>query len=199
MFLRTKNTLAKGTIYFKFSLIFSRKFSRVYLSAIKDRSFIKKYANVLSLEEEFALKLDVAEDSHIEEIIKILRSCDSPYIVNHFFCENFFVNDESIFESYGKFIEMRGLLHDTKRQSRNKSFLIRAIGMEKLQGPDLDNFSGDEEKNIFKYILQIASGLKWLHAHDIIHHDIKPANIMLHLNGDIVIKKISYLHLIRQN
>ena len=131
--------------------------------------------------------MDAYKDTHIEDVINILRSCDSPYIVKHFFCKKYTVNDETLFEEHAKFIQMEELLHDIKTEDSETSGSIFAIGMEYLEGPDLDNCSRKEEKNIFKYILQIASGLKWLHEHKIIHHDIKPANIMLHLNGDIVI------------
>ena len=161
-------------------------FSRVYLAAIKDRNFMKKYEKILSPGQELVLKFDINIDSEIEEVIKVLHNCDSPHIVKHLFSEEFFVTEKSFTEAYGEFSKLETLL-EYRMRNNSGSCLVRATGMEYLEGPDLQTISEKRKKNLFKYILQIASGLNWLHAHDIMHLQVKPSNIMLHQKGEIVI------------
>jgi serine/threonine protein kinase len=47
----------------------------------------------------------------------------------------------------------------------------------------LEKFGPFEEPTIKNYTRQILKGLKYLHDNDIIHRDIKGANILVHENG----------------
>lgn len=44
-----------------------------------------------------------------------------------------------------------------------------------------------EEKQLWDFIDQVASGLQYLHSHDITHQDIKPDNILLNTDGQYLI------------
>ena len=47
------------------------------------------------------------------------------------------------------------------------------------------------ESELWHFIRDVSSGLAYLHSHDIIHHDIKPANILVNTYGDYVISDLS--------
>ena len=44
-----------------------------------------------------------------------------------------------------------------------------------------------DEPTVWRFIHDVASGLEYLHRMDVIHHDIKPDNILINENGDFVI------------
>ncbi|CAK8990022.1 unnamed protein product [Durusdinium trenchii] len=43
----------------------------------------------------------------------------------------------------------------------------------------------DEERSVWRYLLQIALGLQWLHQNRILHRDIKTLNVFLKTNDDV--------------
>ena len=61
------------------------------------------------------------------------------------------------------------------------------IVLEYCRGGSLLNllhiFKSFDENIIRKYIIQILDGLEYLHIHNIIHRDIKCANILIDSNG----------------
>ena len=50
-----------------------------------------------------------------------------------------------------------------------------------------------KEEIIQHIILQILNGLQCLHAHNVIHHDIKPANILLKYDNEKDLKEMNFL------
>ena len=53
---------------------------------------------------------------------------------------------------------------------------------------------GNLKEEILQYIIiQILNGLQCLHAHGIIHHDIKPANILLKYDSEKDLKEMNFL------
>jgi serine/threonine protein kinase len=64
-------------------------------------------------------------------------------------------------------------------------FQDQAISLKSLIN---NNFFDSEQINLIKWIIyQITFGLYYLHSNSIIHHDIKPSNIIISGNGDISI------------
>lgn len=63
--------------------------------------------------------------------------------------------------------------------------------MEYVEGGSLDdlivNFNGLSELECIKYSCQIGRALEYMHSQNMLHLDLKPNNIMLHKNGQIVL------------
>lgn len=63
--------------------------------------------------------------------------------------------------------------------------------MEYVEGGSLDKYimqqNGLTEGECVKYTLQIGSALTYMHAHKMLHLDLKPGNIMLRINKDVVL------------
>ena len=63
--------------------------------------------------------------------------------------------------------------------------------MEYVEGGNLDNYikqhNGLPEAECVKYARQIGSALSYMHAHKMLHLDLKPGNVMLRKNGDAVL------------
>ena len=63
--------------------------------------------------------------------------------------------------------------------------------MEYMEGGSLDNYitqkNGMPEAECVKYAKQIGAALSYMHAHKMLHLDLKPGNIMLRKNGDAVL------------
>eukprot|EP00434_Breviolum_minutum_P007910 symbB.v1.2.006977.t1/scaffold424.1/size207036/5 len=85
--------------------------------------------------------------------------------------------------------------------SSGSSFIVQYLGsfleedslhiiMEFCEKGDLSQFlktchRGLEEKTVWRYLLQISSGLLWLHQNRILHRDIKTLNVFLKTNDDV--------------
>ena len=63
--------------------------------------------------------------------------------------------------------------------------------MEYVEGGNLDAYiaqhNGLPEAECVKYAKQIGSALSYMHAHKMLHLDLKPGNVMLRKNGDAVL------------
>ena len=63
--------------------------------------------------------------------------------------------------------------------------------MEYVEGGNLDKYieqkDGLPEAECVKYAKQIGSALSYMHAHKMLHLDLKPGNVMLRKNGDAVL------------
>lgn len=51
----------------------------------------------------------------------------------------------------------------------------------------IDRYNGIKEKEALAYFKQVADALTYMHNRNILHLDIKPSNIMLRSNGDVVL------------
>ena len=63
--------------------------------------------------------------------------------------------------------------------------------MEYMEGGSLDDYikqkNGLPEAEAIKYARQIGEALSYMHAHKMLHLDLKPGNVMLRKNGDAVL------------
>ena len=177
-----------------------RIFGKVYRVSFKSKEHAKsvlgKKYNTNMIKEEFALKtfnkMELFGGQRRNEVLDhLIERCKDPFIVKHYFYAKFFY-DKSIEESL-------------EPESCGKKILnffcidpkwALTIGMELIYGPDLQKFiylTAEKEhtdltvNEKFKCILQVASGLSWLHTNEIMHRDIKPANIILDVNNNRVI------------
>ena len=72
-----------------------------------------------------------------------------------------------------------------------KSGDIAYIAMEFLQGRELRDVLNEEPllpiDHVLDIVVQVAQGLAYAHEHDIVHRDVKPANIMVVRDGHVQI------------
>lgn len=59
--------------------------------------------------------------------------------------------------------------------------------MPLCRGSVQEQVSDMSEQELWRFIRDVSSGLAYLHSHDVIHNDIKPANILINTNGDYVV------------
>src|SRR5687767_10068616 len=77
--------------------------------------------------------------------------------------------------------------HGTARDLEGMTF--HYLVLEFMQGGDLQKHSRESRlslKQALKYIEQVCAGLRHAHQHNIIHRDIKPQNLLLSKDKDIV-------------
>eukprot|EP00913_Durusdinium_trenchii_P022705 g21324.t1 len=65
-----------------------------------------------------------------------------------------------------------------RKVSRGCSYIVQYLG-------ESDPHPRDEERSVWRYLLQIALGLQWLHQNRILHRDIKTLNVFLKTNDDV--------------
>lgn len=53
------------------------------------------------------------------------------------------------------------------------------------------------EAQVWSYFIQVALGVKFLHAHGVIHRDLKPANILVGEEGQLKIADMGVAHVVR--
>ncbi len=70
-----------------------------------------------------------------------------------------------------------------------EDYELTYMAMELLDGKDLDHYCRKENllplRKVLDIIADTADALDYAHSHGVIHRDVKPANIMLLLNGTI--------------
>ncbi len=97
----------------------------------------------------------------------------------------------------------RKFLHEAENLSRLKHpNIIKVVesfeenntayyAMEYIDGGSLDDMivqnNGLMEADCLKYAIQIATALEYMHSKKMLHLDLKPNNIMLHKNGEIIL------------
>ena len=135
----------------------------------------------------FALKIQEQYSFREYRVIDILKKCESPYIAEHYFYEEFEIAKNSIPpEKKDDFINMLKSFRSYENPVAHQLRII-AIGMEILGGTNLRNSEIKDTQKILKFTIQIAAGLKWLHAKGIMHRDIKLDNIMVNdLNNTVI-------------
>ena len=71
----------------------------------------------------------------------------------------------------------------------NRPYLVMDLCPDGSTSKLCGKFSGSKEDRteIWRFIHDVASGLAYLHAKDIVHQDIKPANILKNISGEYVI------------
>ncbi|MEH1998372.1 MAG: serine/threonine-protein kinase [Nostoc sp.] len=76
---------------------------------------------------------------------------------------------------------------------KNSSVLLHCLAMEKIEGVNLEqwmefrNYQGISEAQALNWLKQLVEILALVHAHQYFHRDIKPQNIMLRPNGQLVL------------
>lgn len=76
-------------------------------------------------------------------------------------------------------------IHDIDRLPDGRFYLA----MEYVAGGDLTQYRGQvfEPQRALSIVRQIASGLAVVHDKGVVHRDVKPANILFHDNGDVLL------------
>ncbi|XP_045598610.2 aurora kinase C isoform X2 [Procambarus clarkii] len=81
-------------------------------------------------------------------------------------------------------LRLYGYFHDEVRVYLILEFAPRGELYKEMQAQPHRHF---DEKRSAKYIMQLASALKYCHTKKVIHRDIKPENLLLSLRGDLKI------------
>ena len=150
---------------------------------IKDPEFAAKCTNLETPESIFALKVQQKMEQDEIEVLKLLRDCDSQFIVKFYFFAKFTVTKDSVMNTGSDFNGLNDLLQFKSYDA----IKVWGIGMEVIEGKILESFQNkNDDNNLFKLILQVASGLEWLHFRGIMHRDIKPSNIIINRKFTIV-------------
>ena len=119
------------------------------------------------------------EKQDIEEVkvLDKLTTGECPFISQILFYDTYFYKEASKSKGGEPFCKVKDLKFDEKYHKRN---IFIGIGMEFIRGKTLEDKDLEiTDSDLFKYIIQAAAGLEWLHKKGIMHRDIKPANIMI--------------------
>ena len=132
----------------------------------------------------FALKIQKKVSFKQLRVFDELENCKSSYIVKHFFCQHYYLANKSKYEPR---LALKDILTESLYPKDIHLGKVVAIGMEFLDGK---NFFDSTESSLyekFKYTIQVACGLEWLHSRNIIHRNIKPENIIIAKSENIVL------------
>lgn len=145
-------------------------FSTVYKVLRKETKIIyaMKSINMTDLSEK-------EKENSINEI-RILASIDSKFIVSYI--EAFYSNEMNTLNIVMEYCDNKDLENLIEEQRKGKSV-------------------GIQEREIWNYLYQIVVGVKCLHDNQILHRDIKSANILLNSNGDVKIGDLNVSKLLK--
>ena len=158
---------------------------------IIDTEFSASCSRDMDPKNNLALKIQGSIGADEINVLNLLKNCHSPYIVRIYIIEHFLINQESLRRLKAPFKELGNFFNHPD----NTSIKVIGIGMEAVDGTNLRSLKGTiSDKKLFKFILQIASGLEWLHSKNIVHRDIKPSNLVLDAKLTAVKIKIDFFH-----
>ena len=146
-----------------------------YALKIVDKSFLKSQKN-FEFDEEGNVVVNTSLENAIKEI-SILKKTNHPNIIKlHeiLYCEK----NKNIYLVL-EYCEHGDLVDYDEETGK---FEINKFIREGNRRKESENYYSDEE--ILKFFIDIISGLYYLHSNGIIHHDIKPNNILLDKNNN---------------
>jgi len=117
-------------------------------------------------------------------------------IEEHFVCKKFTpYSEENRQELFSNFVRETKLLHQVHHENVLRVFnyylypteYTGFILMEFVEGADVEDYLSEFPEMINEVFLQAISGFHYLQAHNILHRDIRPANLMVHVDGTVKI------------
>ena len=143
---------------------------------IKGYRFMRKLGST----EHSGVYLAERESTHLQVVLKVLRQMPG--------------HDDSI-GAFDRFLREYETIADMNHPHIVRIYDLGVsddhahIAMEYLGGGDLRNKieRGIPERAAVQYLRQIASALAAVHAHGVLHRDLKPGNIMLRKDGSIAL------------
>lgn len=79
------------------------------------------------------------------------------------------------------------LLCSTIQELKGYPVAVKPVSHNHLETPSVRGISRDSWKVFAKIGIQVASALSYAHQRDVLHHDIKPANLLLNADGKVVV------------
>ena len=113
------------------------------------------------------------EVTDVEVVVKIYAALDNSGI------EDF----RSVYRNLSTLIHTNILRPDYYDVYEDRPFLVMPL----CRGSVQEQVGDMSEQELWRFIRDVSSGLAYLHSHDVIHNDIKPANILINTYGDYVV------------
>ena len=113
------------------------------------------------------------EVTDVEVAVKIYAALDNSGI------EDF----RSVYRNLSTLIHTNILRPDYYDVYEDRPFLVMPL----CRGSVQEQVGDMSEQELWRFIRDVSSGLAYLHSHDVIHNDIKPANILINTYGDYVV------------